>query len=340
MSRMDLPILDFTSTYLVNDPVAAAAQPEPWSERVLRDAKDAKGYLSLTQSRPAVGRRRLMQADPASQALPTVNNLPVSPLPAPVFATMSGHGNDVRMLPHDPGANPAMLTVFPASSCTGVSVLMAPGMDGCAGSPVQRYPTGSPVARNIGAVLVPAGLRVAVTDGCEYSAPVDRSGAFDYGAVLAQLDNSAGAAPRCLALPAGARGSMLRVLSPPAAGSSPRNSLVTSRVLTDGRIQVGRRCVRGGGPPRPGPRRVRGAHERRVPLRPEARPESDDESDLDTVRLTRISRSAPSSAGIRCRQPRRRPAACPSRQALATSSLEAGARLPVRPECARPEGPA
>ena len=219
VSRMDLPIIDFTATYLVNDPAAAAAQPEPWSDQVIQDSKDAAGYLSLTESRPAVG-RRLMQSASSASTQSTLNNLPVTPLPLPVYATMSGQGNDVRMLPHSSALNPALLLVYPTPSCSGTSVYMAPGMDACENSPVQRYHDGGKVAGNISSVLVPPGLHLALTDGCEYSQPVNALGAFDYGNILAQVDNSAGATALCLAAPPGAHGRMLRVLAPPARSRS------------------------------------------------------------------------------------------------------------------------
>ncbi len=239
MSRMDIPILDYTATYLVNNPVEAAAQPQPWSDMVVQDAKDAAGYLSKTESRPAVG-RRLMQAAGSAADPPTVNNLPVSPLPAPVYATTSGHGSDARMLPHDPALNPELLAVFPTPACTGMSVYLAAGMDVCSGSPVQKFPDGSPVAGAPFSVLVPPGLRLALTDACEYSQPVGPSGAFDYGTVLATFDNSASGAAQCWPVPAATarRGRTLRVLAPPGAASSPRYSVISYRVLADGRTQV------------------------------------------------------------------------------------------------------
>jgi hypothetical protein len=232
---MDLPVLDYAYTSLPNDPIASAATPQPWSDEVIQSVKEAQGDLATSESRPAVG-RRLLQTD-SSTAQRASNNLPTVQIPGTVFVSADGTFNDVRMLPHDPSRNRMLLTLFQLPNCdsTSQSIQIPVGMDTCPGSPIQMYPDGGFVSMNFSSVLVPPGLSLQLTDGCEYSQPVN-NGMMSYGTILSQTDNSAGVQAVCWNVP---KGRFLRLDNRVADTNSPRNSLLSYRILADGRNQVG-----------------------------------------------------------------------------------------------------
>lgn len=206
-----IPVVPAPLYYRAASLVVEKPPIENWEQHVLAGQADAKGTLAPTALRigpngeflkpqpmgkqEGSGARRLLMESgivPEAEAM-DLNALPVFVAPERVEASAAQTGHMVRMLRN----SAAHIKLFAGAACAGEPLEeIMPGADICEGGSRR---SGTP---GYGSVLVPAGLKLEMSDECEFSdvPPTGAANMLEWGNVVATVDNTQGSHALCRAL--------------------------------------------------------------------------------------------------------------------------------------------